>query len=66
MRNWIKTVQRYKLPPYKTNIRDVMYNMIHIINTYVFYMKVVKEVNPRVLITKKKFFSISLTVSHMR
>ena len=62
MRNWIKTVRRYKLPPYKTNTRDVMYNMIHIINTYMFYMKVVQRVNPRVLITRKDFFSISLTL----
>ena len=39
-----------------------MYNMIHIINTYMFYMKVVQRVNPRVLITRKDFFSISLTL----
>ena len=36
--------------------------MIHIINTYMFYMKVVQRVNPRVLITRKDFFSISLTL----
>ena len=52
--NWMKVVKRHKFPVTRyISTRDVMYNMIKIINTL--YMKV-KRVNPKSAHHKEKIF----------
>ena len=54
----MKVVKRYKVPFTRLlSTRDLMYNMINIINTALCYMKVVKRVYPK---SYHIFFAISL------
>lgn len=53
--NWIKVVEKYKLAVIRYG--NVMYNIMTIVNTAVWYIvKFVNKVNLRVLITRKFFF----------
>ena len=59
-KNWMKTVKRYNLPVIKEiSTRNIMYNMINIVNTAVLYMKLVKRINSEILPQEKEIFSIS-------
>ena len=62
MENWMKVLQRYKLLIIRQiSARDVMYNIINIINCFMLCMKVVKRGNPKSSHHKEKiFFSFSL------
>ena len=59
--NWMEVGKRYKLTVIRQiSSRNIMYSIIDIINSAMFYMTVFKRVNPKCSYYKKTFFSLIL------